>query len=175
MKRFTPRPRARFTPQRGRQIALAIEFLLTTRPNERRATCDTDQVEIAVSRHVSSSTVITRRQTRTVGRYSRAESRASGRIEQSRAFLAVAHRDRFGALFSVALASGLRLGEATGLRWDDVNIETGEVRVRQQLQRVGKQLLLQPLKTEKSRRTLMLPLCASSSCENTVSCNYKSA
>ena len=78
-------------------------------------------------------------------------------VEQSRAFLAVAHRHRLGALFSVALASGLRLGEATGLRWDDVNLETGEVRVRQQLQRVGKQLVLQPLKTEKSRRTLMLP------------------
>jgi integrase len=78
-------------------------------------------------------------------------------VAQSRAFLAVAHRDRFGALFSVALASGLRLGEATGLRWDDVNIETGEVRVRQQLQRVGKQMVLQPLKTDKSRRTLMLP------------------
>ena len=78
-------------------------------------------------------------------------------VEQSRAFLAVAHQDRFGALSSVALASGLRLGEATGLRWDDVNLETGEVRVRQQLQRVGKQLVLQPLKTEKSRRTLILP------------------
>ena len=38
-----------------------------------------------------------------------------------------------------------------------MNLETGEVRVRQQLQRVGKRLVLQPLKTEKSRRTLMLP------------------
>jgi integrase len=38
-----------------------------------------------------------------------------------------------------------------------VNLETGEVRVRQQLQIVGKQLTLQPLKTAKSRRTLMLP------------------
>lgn len=78
-------------------------------------------------------------------------------VEQSRAFLAVAGRHRFGALFSVALAAGLRLGEMTGLTWDDVEVETGELRVRQQLQRVGTRLLLQPLKTEKSRRTLMLP------------------
>jgi integrase len=60
-------------------------------------------------------------------------------------------------LFSVALAAGLRLGEATGLRWDDVDLETGEIRIRQQLQAVGKRLVLQPLKTDKSRRTLVLP------------------
>jgi integrase len=59
--------------------------------------------------------------------------------------------------FSVALACGLRLGEATGLRWDDVDLDTGQIRVCQHLQRVGKKLVLQDLKTEKSRRTLMLP------------------
>jgi integrase len=60
-------------------------------------------------------------------------------------------------LFGVALACGLRLGEATGLRWEDVDLTTGKIRVRQQLQKVGKQLVLQELKTEKSRRTLALP------------------
>jgi integrase len=78
-------------------------------------------------------------------------------VEQATAFLTVASSHRLGALFSVALAAGLRLGEATGLRWDDVDIETGEIRIRQQLQAVGKRLVLQPLKTEKSRRTLVLP------------------
>jgi integrase len=77
-------------------------------------------------------------------------------VEQSTAFLKVAATHRLGALFSVALACGLRLGEATGLRWDDADLDTGEVRVRQQLQRVEKKLILQPLKTEKSRRTLVL-------------------
>lgn len=78
-------------------------------------------------------------------------------VEQATAFLKVAGRHRLGSLFSVALASGLRLGEATGLRWDDVNLDTGEIQIRQQLQRVGKRLVLQALKTEKSRRTLVLP------------------
>jgi integrase len=78
-------------------------------------------------------------------------------IEQAATFLKAAQKHRLGALFSVALACGLRLGEATGLLWDDVNLESGEVRVRQQLQRVGKLLVLQDLKTPKSRRTLMLP------------------
>src|SRR5262249_13114682 len=66
-------------------------------------------------------------------------------------------RHRLGGLFSVALAAGLRLGEATGLQWGNIDLDTGEGRVRQQLQRVNRQLVLQPLKTEKSRRTLMLP------------------
>lgn len=78
-------------------------------------------------------------------------------LDQAKTFLVVAKKHRLGALFSVALACGLRLGEATGLKWDDVDLDTGEIRIRQQLQRVGKRLELQPLKTEKSRRTLMLP------------------
>jgi integrase len=78
-------------------------------------------------------------------------------VDQAAAFLKVAGQHRLGALFSVALACGLRLGEATGLKWEDVDLETGELRVRQQLQRVGRRLVLQELKTEKSRRTLALP------------------
>jgi integrase len=78
-------------------------------------------------------------------------------VEQAGAFLQVAEGHRLSALFSVALACGLRLGEATGLKWDDVNLETGDLRIRQQLQAVDKHLVLQELKTEKSRRTLVLP------------------
>lgn len=78
-------------------------------------------------------------------------------VDQATSFLKVAGKHRLGALFSVALACGLRLGEATGLRWEDVDLETGEIQIRQQLQRVGKSLVLLPLKTEKSRRTLALP------------------
>ena len=78
-------------------------------------------------------------------------------VDQARVFLGVSAKHRLGALFSVALACGLRLGEATGLRWEDVDMTTGELRIRQQLQRVGKLLVLQELKTAKSRRTLALP------------------
>ena len=75
-------------------------------------------------------------------------------IAQAGAFLRVAGEHRLGALFSVALACGLRLGEATGLRWNDVDLTSGEVTIRQQLQRVDKRLVLQELKTAKSRRTV---------------------
>jgi len=39
-------------------------------------------------------------------------------------------------LYSVVLAVGLRQGEALGLHWDDVDLECGQIRVRQALQRV---------------------------------------
>ena len=78
-------------------------------------------------------------------------------VDEAVAFLKVANQHRLGALFSVALACGLRLGEATGLRWEDVDLESGEVAVRQQLQVVNKRVVAQPLKTETSRRTLILP------------------
>jgi integrase len=78
--------------------------------------------------------------------------------DEARAFLTVAATHRLGAFFSVALACGLRLGEAMGVKWDNVNLDTGHVQVRQQLQRVGKRLELQELKTERSRRTLVLPM-----------------
>lgn len=43
---------------------------------------------------------------------------------------------RNAARWSVGLAVGLRQGEALGLRWDYVNLETGDVRVHWQLQRL---------------------------------------
>ena len=78
-------------------------------------------------------------------------------VDQATAFLTVASTHRLYALFAVALACGLRLGEACGLRWEDIDLGTGDIRIRQQLQKVGSHLELQPLKTAKSRRTLMLP------------------
>lgn len=78
-------------------------------------------------------------------------------VDQAGAFLKAARQHRLEALFGVALACGLRLGEALGLKWENVDLSTGELRIRQQLQRDGKRLLLAELKTEKSRRTLALP------------------
>jgi len=64
---------------------------------------------------------------------------------------------RLGALFTVALALGLRQGEALGLRWDAVDFQTGVLTVRAALQRVGKQWQLVEPKSERSRRTIALP------------------
>jgi len=50
--------------------------------------------------------------------------------------LAVARNKRNAARWSVALALGLRQGEALGLRWGDVDLEAGTLTVRCQLGRV---------------------------------------
>jgi len=49
------------------------------------------------------------------------------------AFLDHAVADRLGALFEVMAATGLRRGEACGLRWSDVDLERSRLVVRQQL------------------------------------------
>jgi integrase len=76
---------------------------------------------------------------------------------EARTLLAAVAGDRLEALYSVALASGLRQGEALGLRWQDVDLDEGLLHVRFQLQRHDGQLRLVPLKTARSRRTVAIP------------------
>ena len=87
---------------------------------------------------------------------------------QAKAFLAACEGHRYEALFTVALAVGLRLGEGLGLRWTDVDLDKGAMTIRQQLQRVavppmpdettGKSALrLVPVKTRHGERRIPLP------------------
>lgn len=77
--------------------------------------------------------------------------------DEARAFLAAMRGDRLEALYSVALTMGLRQGEALGLRWRDVDLGLGYLRVSKQLQRIdGKAQFVEP-KTTRSRRTLAMP------------------
>ncbi len=55
---------------------------------------------------------------------------------QAREFLDAARDDRFEALYVVSLTVGLRMGEALGLRWSDVDLDAGTLRVNRQLQRM---------------------------------------
>jgi integrase len=63
-----------------------------------------------------------------------------------------------GARWSVALALGLRQGEALGLLWDAVDLDAGTLTVRRALQRQkGKGLVLVEPKSRAGRRTIKLP------------------
>src|SRR5207247_1972194 len=77
--------------------------------------------------------------------------------DQARTFLAGIQGDRMEALYSSALAVGLRLGEALGLAWDDVDLEAGTLAVRRSLQRIDGESCFVETKTAKSRRTVALP------------------
>lgn len=56
-------------------------------------------------------------------------------VREVRAILDAAGSRRNGARWLIALAVGLRQGEALGLQWDDVNFEEGTLSVRRALQR----------------------------------------
>ena len=77
--------------------------------------------------------------------------------EQARAFLDAMKGDRLEALYSVAIAIGLRQGEALGLRWQDIDFAAGRLTVTNSLQRVDGKLQLVETKRDRSRRTITLP------------------
>lgn len=73
------------------------------------------------------------------------------------AFLRQVGGDRLEALYVLALTTGLRRGELLGLRWSDLDVEAGTVRVARALQRVnGKTEFVEP-KSARSRRVVMFP------------------
>ena len=76
----------------------------------------------------------------------------------ARRILATATGTRNAARWSVALALGLRQGEALGLSWEDVDLEAGTLTVRKALQRQsGGGLVLVRPKSAAGRRTMVLP------------------
>ncbi len=77
--------------------------------------------------------------------------------EQAKALIASLDAHTYRALFVVALTTGLRQGELLAVRWEDVDLEAGELRVRHTLQRVDRAYRLLPPKTESSVRTVPLP------------------
>lgn len=77
--------------------------------------------------------------------------------EQARRVLKSSREDRFHALYVLALCLGLRRGELLGLRWEDVDLDTGALEVVQSLQRVGGELRFVSPKTDHSERTIPLP------------------
>ena len=59
-------------------------------------------------------------------------------------------------LYYLELATGLRRGELLGLKWEDVDLERGDLRVRRQVSRINGEVMEAPLKTKNAYRTLPL-------------------
>jgi integrase len=78
-------------------------------------------------------------------------------LDQLRCLFEANAADRHVALWTVMGLTGLRLGEATGLKWDDIDLGKGQLTVRRALQRQrGNGLALVEPKTARSRRTIPL-------------------
>lgn len=78
----------------------------------------------------------------------------SGNIER---IMPILREDRLGAAFLLALGSGLRRGELLGLKWENVDLEKGNIKVEVNLVRVNGELTLQEPKTKQSKRVIPLP------------------
>lgn len=83
---------------------------------------------------------------------------------EARRFLAATSEDPLGSLWAVLLGTGMRLGEALGLRWSDVNLGSrtlavsGAIRIMPRAVRASGDMRLQRLepKTEAGWRTIAL-------------------
>jgi integrase len=60
------------------------------------------------------------------------------------------------ARLHIALLTGLRQGEALGLRWQDIDFDSATLEVRNQVQKIDGHLELTGLKTDRSRRVIAL-------------------
>ena len=60
-------------------------------------------------------------------------------------------------IVALALATGMRRGEILALRWEDVDLDGGSVRVERALEETAAELRLKAPKTRHGRRTISLP------------------
>jgi len=79
-------------------------------------------------------------------------------VEEIRVLLKATRDDRLHAMFMTLALLGLRRSELLGLRWEDVDLVNGVLKVRRGLHRVaGVGLETMPTKTLRSRRSVPLP------------------
>ena len=51
-------------------------------------------------------------------------------IQEAKRFIQVIHGDRYAALYTLAITTGLRQGEILGLSWSDIDLESGSITIR---------------------------------------------
>lgn len=75
-------------------------------------------------------------------------------------FMSACETHKYGRLFMIDLFTGLRQSELLGLQWDDVDLDTGILTVRRQLQKVRgekRYIFLDQTKNEKERQVPISP------------------
>ena len=76
--------------------------------------------------------------------------------DQLAAFLNEAKRTGTFELYYIDLATGLRRGELLGLKWQDVDLDSGVIHVRRQVGRIDGKVQEAPLKTKNAYRNISI-------------------
>jgi integrase len=76
--------------------------------------------------------------------------------DEAKQFLSAARSHPLYPAYLLLMLYGLRRGEVLGLRWQDIDVNAGEIHIRQQLQRLNTGLQQGPVKTNAGRRDLPL-------------------
>lgn len=77
--------------------------------------------------------------------------------DQVKVLLIAAKNKRIGAIFALAVGSGMRQGELLALKWDDIDFNRGSVTVKRSLVQVSSEFSLKEPKSKYSKRTISLP------------------
>ncbi len=81
--------------------------------------------------------------------------------DEARTLVAALEHERLGPMFIIMTTVGIRPGEAAGLCWDDLDLDAGLMAVRRAVRlENGRPVLVEELKTDRSRRTITLPTIA---------------
>jgi len=79
-------------------------------------------------------------------------------IKDINKFLECAKTSRYHMAFVLELYTGLRRGELLGLRWKDIDLKNGKIKVIQQLVKEGNKHVIRELKTDSSQnRVISIP------------------
>ncbi|MDI9887286.1 site-specific integrase [Streptomyces sp. HNM0645] len=78
-------------------------------------------------------------------------------LDETLDFLGAARKDPLYAAFVLAIALGFRRGEIVGLRWENLDLDKREIRVRTQRQRVRGEVYEDDPKGRRRKQTLPLP------------------
>jgi len=76
--------------------------------------------------------------------------------DQLTSFLREAKESGVFEMYYIELATGLRRGELLGLKWEDLDLQQGSLRVQRQVSRINGEVVEAPLKTKNSYRTISL-------------------
>jgi integrase len=79
--------------------------------------------------------------------------------DEARKLIEAVRNDKLEALYVLGVHTGMRQGELLALKWEDVDLNEGVIRIRRTLVRSGGRISLGEPKTKGSRRTVYLTGC----------------